>query len=132
MCIITWKLNILVEQTFSCSIEYLTIPNKKIQLRRENVRNRLNRQNRVTLEENKSIKKEMDQVIQALEKEGVSFNSKEGEVTGLGDVVESTLNSLGITEERFKYWFNLRECNCNERKKWLNNLFSWKQNKGDK
>ena len=96
------------------------------------MRNRLNRQNKVTLEENKAIKKEMDVVIQALEKEGVSFNSTEGEITGLGDVVESTLNSLGVTQEKFKYWFNLRECNCNERKKWLNNLFSWKQRKGDK
>lgn len=121
-----------VEQTFSCSIEYKKIPNKKLQLWRENVRNRLNRQNKVTLEENKAIKKEMDIVIQALEKEGVSFNSTEGEITGLGDVVESTLNSLGVTQEKFKYWFNLRECNCNERKKWLNNLFSWKQRKGDK
>lgn len=85
--------------------------------------------NRITLQENKEIQREMDVAIESLKKEGVTFNSKEGEVVGLGDVVESTLNSLGITQERFKYWFNLRECNCNERKKWLNNLFSWK--KGD-
>lgn len=85
---------------------------------------------RITLQQNKEIKREIDSAMEALKKEGVTFNSKEGEITGLGDVVETTLNSLGITQERFKYWFNLRECNCSERKKWLNNLFSWK--KGDK
>ncbi len=77
--------------------------------------------------DNNRIKKEMDQVIGKLKEEGVQFNSDEGEVSGLGDVVERTLQSFGITEERFKYWFNLKECNCKERKKWLNNLFSWRK-----
>ena len=76
--------------------------------------------------ENQRIKKEMDRVIGKLKEEGVTFNSKEGEFTGLGDVVERTLQTFGITEERFKAWFNLKECNCKERKKWLNNLFSWR------
>ena len=47
----------------------------------------------------------------------------------MGDVVESTFEAFGITEERFKAWFNLKECNCNKRKKWLNNLFSFSWNK---
>ena len=55
------------------------------------------------------------------------LRTKEDEYTGLGDVVESTLSTFGITEERFKAWFNLKECNCNKRKKWLNNLFSWRK-----
>lgn len=82
---------------------------------------------RISYEENKQIKEEMQPVINELKKQGIKFNSDEGEITGLGDVVESTLNKFGITEERFKYWFNLKECNCKERKKWLNNLFSWKK-----
>ncbi len=90
------------------------------------------RNQRISLKENKEIKSEMDEAIKALEEKGVTFNSSEGEIQGLGDAVEDVLNSLGITQERFKYWFNLRECNCNERKQWLNNLFSWKQRKGDK
>jgi len=80
----------------------------------------------LTPEENQKIKEEMQPVIEHLKAQGVKHNSKEGEITGLGDVVESTLNKFGITEERFKAWFNLRECNCKERKKFLNNLFSWR------
>tara|TARA_Y100001938_G_scaffold136124_1_gene198609 strand:- start:294 stop:539 length:246 start_codon:yes stop_codon:yes gene_type:complete len=77
-------------------------------------------------EENEKIKQEMAPVIEELKKQGVKFNTRETEMTGLGDIVESTLNSFGITQERFKQWFNLKDCNCNERKKWLNNLFSWR------
>jgi hypothetical protein len=77
-------------------------------------------------EQNNSIKNEMQPVIDALKEKGVKFNSKETEIMGLGDIVESTLQTFGITEEKFKNWFNLKECNCKERKKWLNNLFSWK------
>jgi hypothetical protein len=75
------------------------------------------------------IKQEMDQVIQQLESQGVSANSHiTNDIVGLGDVVEGALKSVGITEERFKEWFNLRECNCSKRKAWLNSVFSWKKN----
>ena len=70
----------------------------------------------------------MDSVISELEKRGIKYNQTEAEETGLGDVVESVLTTFGITEERFKSWFHLEECNCSKRKKWLNNLFSWKKN----
>lgn len=76
---------------------------------------------------NEEIKDDMNPVIEELERQGVNFNTKEEEYTGLGDVVESTLQAFGITEERFKAWFKLKECNCNKRKKWLNNLFSWRK-----
>lgn len=75
------------------------------------------------------IRKELDSAINELKNQGVNYNSKEEEVVGLGDIVEATLTRLGITQERFKEWFGLRECNCTERKKFLNNLFSWKVNK---
>ena len=81
----------------------------------------------ITPQQNKELKQEIQPVIDDLKKKRVKFNSTESEVAGLGDLVESTLQSFGITEERFKSWFNLKECNCNERKKWLNNLFSWKK-----
>lgn len=75
------------------------------------------------------IKQEMDQVIQQLESQGVSPNSHVvNNVVGLGDVVEGALKSVGITEERFKEFFNLQECNCSKRKAWLNSLFSWHKN----
>ena len=77
--------------------------------------------------EKKKIRNEMDPVMIELMKHGVQHNTTEEEMTGLGDLVESTLQKFGITEERFKQWFNLKECNCTRRKKWLNNLFSWKK-----
>lgn len=77
--------------------------------------------------ENNDIKEEMQPVIEDLKSKGVKFNSSKNEINGLGDLVEASLTKFGITEERFKNWFNLKECNCKERKKWLNNLFSWKK-----
>ena len=72
------------------------------------------------------IKQEMDTVIQELEKLGVTNSSHlDPNVVGLGDVVENVLKSVGITEERFKEFFGLKECNCTKRKAWLNSLFSW-------
>lgn len=73
------------------------------------------------------VKQEIDKVVEDLKKQGIDINSHITQnVIGLGDVVESTLKKFGITEERFKYWFNLSECGCKERQKWLNGLFSWK------
>jgi len=76
------------------------------------------------------IKTEMNQVIKELENRGISVNSHvDKDTKGLGDVVEDVLTKFGVTEERFKKWFNLKECNCSKRKKWLNGLFSWKVSK---
>ena len=77
--------------------------------------------------EKKKIRNEMDPVVIELMKHGVQHNTTEEEMTGLGDLVESTLQKFGITEEKFKQWFNLKECNCTRRKKWLNNMLSWKK-----
>lgn len=73
---------------------------------------------------------EMDKVISELESLGISNNSHimSQDMQGLGDLVETVLKKFGITEERFKEWFNLKECNCSKRKAWLNSLFSWKKN----
>lgn len=79
-------------------------------------------------EENESIKQDMDKAIKALENMGIDKNSHVNDIIGLGDIVESALKSVGITEERFKQFFNLRECNCSKRKAWLNSLFSWHKN----
>ena len=71
---------------------------------------------------------EINKVINELEKEGVSLDNID-EMTGLGDVVEGVRIKFGVTEERFKKWFNLRECNCSKRKQWLNKIFSWRKRK---
>lgn len=81
---------------------------------------------------NPDMKHEMSRVIQDLEKQGIDVNTHldgpNAERIGLGDIVENTLQKFGITEERFKQWFGLKECGCSKRKKWLNGLFSWKAN----
>ena len=68
---------------------------------------------------------EMDKVIKELEEKGISTEATN--MVGLGDLVEDALNKFGITEERFKSWFNLRECNCSKRKAWLNKVFRWRK-----
>jgi|TARA_B100001778_G_scaffold155719_1_gene128032 hypothetical protein len=70
-------------------------------------------------------KNEMDKVIKELEDQGVNVDATE--MTGLGDLVEAALTKFGVTEERFKNWFNLRECNCSKRKAWLNKVFRWRK-----
>jgi hypothetical protein len=73
------------------------------------------------------VRQEMDRVINELESKGVNFDtsSEELQTRGLGDVVEGVLNKFGVTQERYKEWFGLQECNCTKRKKYLNGLFSW-------
>ena len=69
---------------------------------------------------------EIDRAIFDMEMEGIHPDtaSQQYDEVGLGDMVEKTLSRMGITEERFKKWFNLKECNCSKRKKWLNKVFS--------
>jgi len=43
---------------------------------------------------------------------------------GLGDVVESVLKRVGITEERVSAWLG-RPCGCSARKEKLNALVNW-------
>lgn len=78
------------------------------------------------------VRKEMDDVIKELEIKGINKDSHTEDMTGLGDVVEEVLTKFGVTQERFKEWFNLKECNCSKRKAWLNSLFSWKKTSDDK
>jgi hypothetical protein len=43
---------------------------------------------------------------------------------GVGTIVENVLNKFGITEERFKTAFGLDDCNCKQRKKWLDEMIT--------
>jgi len=77
------------------------------------------------------VRPEMDRVINELQAKGIdpTISKEELQRRGLGDVVESTLTKFGITQERYKEWFGLQECNCTKRKKWLNNFLSWNTKK---
>jgi hypothetical protein len=79
------------------------------------------------------MKEEINNVINELESKDIKRHSYITEPVGLGDIVEKALNKVGITEERFKKWFDLDECDCTKRKKWLNGFFTYyKENKIDK
>jgi hypothetical protein len=71
------------------------------------------------------VRPELDKLIEELETKGIAQDANPENVVGLGDVVESTLTKLGITQERYKEFFNLEECGCTKRKKWLNGILSW-------
>jgi hypothetical protein len=73
------------------------------------------------------VRQEMDQVINELESKGINLDvtQEDFQTRGLGDVVEGVLTKFGVTQERYKEWFGLQECNCTKRKKYLNSLFSW-------
>lgn len=43
---------------------------------------------------------------------------------GLGDVIESALSSVGVTQEAVFKWLGV-PCNCEERKQKLNQLSTW-------
>ena len=62
----------------------------------------------------KNIRDQINKVITDLEKQGYKKNSHRdtNKIEGLGDAVEATLRKFGITEERFKKFFGLKECNC--------------------
>lgn len=80
------------------------------------------------MSQNKEIITQMNSVIKDLEDQGITnISHTNPDMVGLGDVIEKTLQKFGITEEKFKNWFNLKECGCSKRKKWLNSLFSWKR-----
>lgn len=74
------------------------------------------------------IQSELDQVIKDLEGEGIHAETNPDEYEGLGDKIESVLNKWGITQDRFKSWFGLQECNCTKRKQFLNHVLKWKKN----
>lgn len=42
---------------------------------------------------------------------------------GIGDVIASALNTVGLTEERVETW--LGDCGCKERRAKLNQLTNW-------
>ena len=68
----------------------------------------------------------IDKTIKELEQDGVSTKNYK-DIEGLGDLIESALGKMGVTEEVFQSWFNLKECNCTKRKAWLNSVFSFKR-----
>ena len=70
----------------------------------------------------RSLKNDGDAIVRELQKEGITQDTDMESIEGLGDLVHTILNRIGITEERFKKVLGLKECNCNARRKILNKL----------
>jgi hypothetical protein len=79
----------------------------------------------VNMDNELKMKQELDELIIDLEEQGFRSDAPEFVVVGFGDIVEATLNKFGITQERFKEFFNIEECDCTKRKEWLNGFFSF-------
>jgi hypothetical protein len=75
--------------------------------------------------DNQQIREELDPIIKTLEDRGLKHND-DYDIRGVGDVVEEVLTAFGITQERYKWLMGLDECDCTERKKWLNGIFHWR------
>jgi ABC-type phosphate transport system ATPase subunit len=74
------------------------------------------------------VKQELQEVVNELKKEGVDLNNYT-QKDGLGDVVESVLNKMGITEEKVQAFMGIGGCGCQEVKKFLNKIILpiWKK-----
>jgi predicted flap endonuclease-1-like 5' DNA nuclease len=84
----------------------------------------------VKIDNNQQIRENLDPVIKELENRGIKHND-DYDIRGIGDVVEDVLTAFGITEEKFKAFWNLQECECTNRKKFLNGIFHWRRKRKD-
>jgi predicted flap endonuclease-1-like 5' DNA nuclease len=73
-----------------------------------------------------ALKDDAQKIIEELNDAGISQDSDLGEIKGLGDLIHSALNKVGITEERFKKILGLKECGCSARRAFLNKLVKFK------
>jgi len=88
----------------------------------------LQRQRRKKRAEEKKAGKQFDLAIEELKEEGISLNEIEAS-EGLGDTVEKVLSKFGITSKLIEKIAGIKECRCQERKKWLNKIFPYGNNK---
>jgi len=86
------------------------------------------RQRRKKRAEEKKAGKQFDLAIEELKEEGISLNEIEAS-EGLGDTVEKVLSKFGITSKLIEKIAGIKECRCQERKKWLNKIFPYGNNK---
>lgn len=75
-------------------------------------------------------KHKIDRAIIEMRHEGVTLESDE-KSKGLGDTVEKILGKMGITQKMMEKVLGMKDCGCNQRKEWLNKIFSYKSKKND-
>ena len=71
--------------------------------------------------------KKLDEVVEALEKEGVSATDSVDD-EGIGDKVSKVFSFFGITPDTVQNWLGIKECGCKKRQKFLNGVLNKNQN----
>jgi len=69
----------------------------------------------------------LDEVVTALEQEGVSLENYQEKKEGLGDVIGNIFTKLGVTEETVEKWSGIGGCGCQKRKKFLNKIIPFRK-----
>ena len=69
----------------------------------------------------------LDEVVTALEQEGVTLENYQERKDGLGDVIGNIFSKLGVTEETVKKWSGIGGCGCQKRKKFLNKIIPFRK-----
>lgn len=73
------------------------------------------------------FKKDVEEVIEELKKEGVTLENYTQQSEGLGDTLEKVFTKFGVTEEWITKALRLGGCGCQERKKFLNRIFPYRK-----
>ena len=68
--------------------------------------------------------RQLDQVVDALEKNGVLPQDSIQNIE-IGTKVTSILNTFGVTPEAVQEWLGIEECGCKKRQKFLNGVLSF-------
>ena len=74
--------------------------------------------------------KQFDQVVDALEKDGITPQDSIQDIK-IGTKVASVLNTFGVTPEAVQSWLGIEECGCKKRQKFLNGVLSFMNPKKD-
>ena len=68
----------------------------------------------------------LDEVVNALEQEGVNLENYQEKKEGLGDVIGNIFSKLGVTEETVEKWSGIGGCGWQKRKKFLNKIIPFR------
>lgn len=105
-----------------CEVCGRTLENAHVPTKHKCEINGLGDPRKETLSDHNELTKDGQRLVEELGNVGVTIESDLTKIEGLGDLIHATLNKIGITEERFKQVLQLKECNCNARRKFLNKL----------
>jgi len=67
----------------------------------------------------------LDEVVEALEEEGVKPNDVIFSNPNIGTKVAKVLNTFGVTPQAVQNWLGIEECGCKKRQKFLNGVLSF-------